>query len=342
MRFLKILGAFLLILVVLFMLLGLILPKEYDVSRSVLIDAPRSLVFQHVRTLTVMETWSPWADRDPDQELRLEGEDGTVGATMYWSGNKEVGKGLQRIVDIIENERVATQLVFIEPFSSEADVSLLLSEEADGVEVTWSMNSTMAFPWNALMPFMGIEKAIGKDFEDGLGRLKAIVEGKVRQPVYGGFNIRIEDHPPTTYIGYRSRVRWDDLEAFFARQMPALYRESMRQKAEKAGPPSALYYEWDEVSQTADIALVLPVAAAVALKGGMVEELPGGRMAVIEYMGPYQGTGAAHEAMDAFMADFGYQVVAPVIEAYVTDPAKEPDTSKWLTRVMYPLGGTGN
>jgi hypothetical protein len=27
----------------------------------------------------------------------------------------------------------------------------------------------------------------------------------------------------------------------------------------------------------------------------------------------------------------------PVIEQYVTDPGQEPDSSKWLTRVFYPV-----
>lgn len=337
MRFLKILGIFILSLVVLFLLLGLILPKSYEVSRDVTIDAPRPLVFQHVRTLQAMQEWSPWNDLDPNQEIRYEGEDGTVGAEMHWSGSKDVGKGLQRIVDLKENERIATKLVFLEPFSSEADVEMALSEAQGGVNVRWTMEGETPFPWNALTPILGFKKAIANDFDKGLSKLKSLVEEQAANPMYDGYKIEVAAIQPTLYIGYRSQVAWADMDRFFQTQMPALYRESMRLKAVMAGPPSALFYEWDEVSQRADLAVVLPVEAEVNLRGGMIERLPAGRAAIIDYYGPYDGTGAAHEAMDAFVKDFGYHVKGPVIEAYITDPATEPDTAKWHTRVIYPL-----
>ncbi len=51
MRILKILGFVILGLIALFLILGLILPKDYEVSRDVVIDAPASFVFNHVGTL---------------------------------------------------------------------------------------------------------------------------------------------------------------------------------------------------------------------------------------------------------------------------------------------------
>jgi effector-binding domain-containing protein len=52
-------------------------------------------------------------------------------------------------------------------------------------------------------------------------------------------------------------------------------------------------------------------------------------------MGGYSGIGKAHEAMDAYMASNKLEQKAPVIEEYITDPGSEPDSSKWLTKIMY-------
>jgi hypothetical protein len=56
---------------------------------------------------------------------------------------------------------------------------------------------------------------------------------------------------------------------------------------------------------------------------------------LIEYLGDYAKTGEAHSAMDEYMAEKKLQSIPPVMEEYVTDPVEEPDTAKWLTRILY-------
>ncbi len=56
---------------------------------------------------------------------------------------------------------------------------------------------------------------------------------------------------------------------------------------------------------------------------------------MIDYYGAYDKIGEAHMAMDDCMADMKMRSVPPVIEEYVTDPASESDTSRWLTKVIY-------
>jgi effector-binding domain-containing protein len=40
-------------------------------------------------------------------------------------------------------------------------------------------------------------------------------------------------------------------------------------------------------------------------------------------------------ALDEYMAEKGLQYIPPVVEEYLTDPGQEPDTAKWLTKVIY-------
>ena len=56
---------------------------------------------------------------------------------------------------------------------------------------------------------------------------------------------------------------------------------------------------------------------------------------VVDYYGKYEETGKAHDAIDAYMADHALLMDAPAIEEYLTDPLKEKDPSKWLTKVIY-------
>jgi hypothetical protein len=160
------------------LVVALIAPKEYAVEREVVINCPKEPVFDYVKSLKLQDEWSVWGDLDPDAVYTYTGVDGTVGFISAWEGNKDVGKGEQEIVNIMEGERVDFELRFVEPFESTADVYITtdgLSEQETLVK--WGMSGKMPFPTNLFMLFMNMDKSIGKDFEQGLENLKMILEG---------------------------------------------------------------------------------------------------------------------------------------------------------------------
>jgi len=164
-------------IVVLIAVLGLIAPKSYDVSRSIDINLPRSEVFNYVRSLQKQDEWSPWGKRDPDMKKQFEGTDGQVGALSKWQGNKEVGEGEQEVTRIVDNERIESQLRFLKPWKSESDAYLQLADnESNGTKFTWGFSGKNKFPMSIMMLFMNMDKAVGKDFEEGLSSLKEILE----------------------------------------------------------------------------------------------------------------------------------------------------------------------
>ena len=76
MKVVKIIGLVLLVLVIVFLILGIVVPGDYLVEREITIDAPPELVFQHVKYWKNWHEWSPWAERDSTMEVTVEGEDG--------------------------------------------------------------------------------------------------------------------------------------------------------------------------------------------------------------------------------------------------------------------------
>lgn len=161
-------------IVALVVLLALIAPKTYHVSRSVIIEKPRSEVFIYLRSLKNMDDWSPWAKKDPNMEKKITGIDGEVGAISYWNGNKEVGEGEQEITKIVPEERIESELRFLKPFASTSDAYLQIDEvDATNSKVTWGFSGKNKFPMSIMMLFMSMDKMVGKDFESGLSDLKS-------------------------------------------------------------------------------------------------------------------------------------------------------------------------
>jgi len=170
--FLYILGA----IVVLIMILAMIAPKSYDVSRSIVINKPLTDVYSYLILLKNQDNWSPWAEKDPNMKKTFTGTDGEVGFVSTWVGNNEVGDGEQEITGFVENEVINSQLRFLKPFKSISDAYLKVSEESGGTKVVWGFSGNNKFPVSIMMLFMNMDKALGKDFEYGLNKLKGILE----------------------------------------------------------------------------------------------------------------------------------------------------------------------
>ena len=172
---LYILGAVLL----LFTLLALIAPKQYEVHRSITIDRPLPEVFNYLKHIKNQNHWSPWKKRDPNMKQEFVGTDGEVGFISKWEGNKEVGVGEQEIMNIVENDRLEARLRFFKPWKSESDAVTRVEGVEDGkTKVTWGFSGNNKVPANIFMLLYNVDKHVGKDFEEGLASLKEILESK--------------------------------------------------------------------------------------------------------------------------------------------------------------------
>lgn len=337
MRALKIIGIIIGALIAILLLLGLVLPKEMVVVRSTTIDAPAAQVFPHILYLEKSDAWSPWNKLDPNMEKSIEGEDGTVGALSRWSGNKDVGVGYQKITAIEPGKRVDLDLVFEEPWESQADIHLELEEAEAGTKVNWGFKTKTPIPQNIMMAVMGMRKNLSQNFDDGLSMLKEIVESEEPVTSYNGYEIQTIDMPFNHFVGHRSTISMDQITAEYTEKLPKIFAALQSKGAEIAGMPCGLYYTWDESTGQTDMASAVPVKGKTEVDDFSAIEVPSTKTLLIDYYGDYHGVGAAHEAMDAYINANGLKVSPPAIEEYVTDPTQEPDTTKWLTKVYYPL-----
>ncbi len=146
----------------------------FEVSRSTEVAADRSRVHGLIDDFHEWTAWSPWEEIDPDLRRTYSGPQAGTGARYAWEGNKKAGAGTMEITESAE-DKVVVDLRFTKPFKAEYDTRFDLAATGAGTRVTWTMSGTRGL----LMDVMGrlyFDKAVGKDFEKGLGRLKAAAE----------------------------------------------------------------------------------------------------------------------------------------------------------------------
>ncbi|MCF7561407.1 SRPBCC family protein [Sabulilitoribacter multivorans] len=164
-------------LIVILGFLALIAPKKYDVSRSIIIEKPISEVFNYLKLIKKQNDWSPWKKKDPHMKQEFIGTDGEVGFISKWEGNKDVGVGEQEILRIVENEVIESQLRFFKPWKSQSNAYLKVEDLGNNrTKVIWEFSGKNPIPFNIFMLFFNFEKAVGKDFEEGLASLKIQLE----------------------------------------------------------------------------------------------------------------------------------------------------------------------
>lgn len=163
-------------LVVLIIILAMIAPKNYDVSRTILINKPISEVYNYLKFIKNQENWSPWREKDPNMVQTHSGTDGEIGFVTAWEGNKDVGSGEQELTGLKENEEVSSELRFFKPWKSVSSAYLRVAEDGEGTKVTWGFRGDNKFPFSIMMLFMNMDKSVGADFEKGLEKLKNVLE----------------------------------------------------------------------------------------------------------------------------------------------------------------------
>jgi hypothetical protein len=156
---------------------ALFVSKDMNVNKEVVINKPKQEVFNYIKQIKNQNNYAVWNKMDPNMKQTFTGTDGTVGFVTTWDGSKEVGTGQQTVTKIIEGERIETELKFIKPWESTANAFMTTTSINDSTtKVNWGFESKMPYPTNLFKLFMDMEGELGKDYQNGLNNLKAVLE----------------------------------------------------------------------------------------------------------------------------------------------------------------------
>ncbi len=173
MKWLKGIIIFVVSVLALLALVGLFLPSAYHVERETLIAASPEAVHAHVGDLAAWDAWTPWLEQDPTIEVTLGASTTGVGAHQSWTGESGSGqltftlcdpaRGVAYDMDFNQGQYVSTGEIAYHPAEG-------------GTRVVWAMDGDMGR--NIIARYMGLvmDAWTGPMFENGLAKLKTVVE----------------------------------------------------------------------------------------------------------------------------------------------------------------------
>ena len=147
---------------------------------------------------------------------------------------------------------------------------------------------------------------------------------------------KVEEMPEQSALAIRETAAVAEIPAKMGECFDALCRFFGERRIPFAGPPFALYHSWSDAATVMDVGF--PVSAGTAGEGRIQAiTLPGGRIVTGTHIGPYDKIVETYNAMDSWMKANGLTPAPLMWETYLTDPQAEPDPSKWVTRLFWPL-----
>lgn len=157
-----------------FLLIGYLLPSQYKIERSVIVNAPEKSIFPHIADLKKWQNWGVWFKRDLNITIEYVGEKGVVGMKSIWVG-EVMGEGEIEIIALESNHRLI-YTVRLADASKTSTGEFVLTKVESGTQVVWMEYGNVGYnPIHRYVAFF-MDYSIGHDFELGLDNLKLVAE----------------------------------------------------------------------------------------------------------------------------------------------------------------------
>ncbi len=315
------------------------LPANYKVERSTEINAPQELVAEHLAKFSEWENWSPWKAKDPDAAYTYEGEDGAVGSKMSWvtslepDNENQIGEGGMEITESSATS-VKYKLWFVKPWEMTSMGGFNLSEEGGVTKITWYDTGDLPFMARPMGKMM--DEMIGPDFDEGLAKLKAHVEEHAAnmKTDYIVEEVEVESAP---YYSITDSVIVEEIGNSTRKMMTTLMTFAGSNGIEIAGAPFTMYHSWDGKSTKMQCAIAVADNSKEGSDGISSGTTYAGKTLRTVKVGSYKNGEEPHNAIADFAEKNGIEIAGMPWEVYIAGPANEPDTTKWVTEIYYPI-----
>jgi uncharacterized protein YndB with AHSA1/START domain len=153
-------------------------PNELSIARELTLKASPEVIFPYLNNSQKSNEWMPWKDMDPALKMSYSGPEEGVGSQASWESTGKMGVGKSEIIESVPNRLVKTQLTYVKPMVMSQLAQMELEPTANGTKVRWSVVVPQNLLTKVASMFMNMDKMIGGNFEQGLQKLQALLDGQ--------------------------------------------------------------------------------------------------------------------------------------------------------------------
>lgn len=308
-------------------------PANFEVDRSLLIDAPVKQVFQTIRDFKTWPKWSPWLMHEPDCKLEYSDDYQQPGGSYQWDG-KLVGAGSLTHADLQDDLSIDQRIEFLRPFKSSSEVSWTFDPHDEQTRVHWIMRGSMPFLFRFMTPMM--TEMISKDYDLGLNLLNGYLNPETEHPSFefkGKTTLDDFCYARKTFSGSLDQLKQAMQEGF-----PALYRQTSELNIVQ-GLPLSVYHKVDLKKDLFVCDIAIPVNCQDNSANLDIAEFKGGLYYQLDCQGDYRFLGLAWYKIYSHcqMLKLKIDKKRPSLEVYLNDPREVTHSNEIKTSLYIPI-----
>jgi effector-binding domain-containing protein len=216
--------------------------------------------------------------------------------------------------------------------SSENSIISVLQLNRDSSIVEWKYSLPASEANNNKIKKYFRSKEIKKQFEQKLQDLKSFVESPLN--IYG-LDIKQEKVKDSSFISIRTKLTAYPTTDVIYNLVDQLNNYIKESGAKATGDPMLHVFE---MKDEYEIMVALPVNKNLPAKGNIQpKRMVLGNILVAEVRGGDETVRKGFREFENYVNDYGKTSPAIPFASLVTDRRKEVDTSKWLTKLYYPV-----
>lgn len=309
-------------------------PNSFEVQRTRTINAPVSVVYENVIDFKNWESWSSWAEADPDMKITLAEQTRGINGSYTWEDKD--GIGTMKTLDTKANETIIQEMQFAEFPKSEVTWNLKPNGN-NKTDVTWKINGKdLPFGFKAFAVFMGgMEKQIGPNYERSLEKLDSILVADMKK--YDITVSGVTQHSGGFYLYNTTSCKMEDFKTKMQEMMPQIGAYAATNNVTMAGKPFVIYHKWDEANNAVMFSCCIPTTSKIVTEDPNVltGQLDPFKAVKTILKGDYENLKETWEKTMSYIATNNLEQIetGPMIESYLTDPISVPNPAEWITEI---------
>lgn len=314
-------------------------PNSFSFSRTKIIKAPASIIFNKVNDFKNWNEFSPWLEQDSNTSLTY--GDTTSGKNAFYSWKSDVlGEGSMKTISIEKYNYINQIINFIEPFESQSHIDWNFETTAEGTKVTWSMDGKQDFITKIYTTFVSsIESSTAPDFERGLVKLDSVIITDMKK-----YTITVNGsttHGGGYYLYNTTSCKINELESKIQETLPLLINYAEKNNITIAGAPFINYIKWDEANNAVIFSSCIPTIEKVITTQSdiLTGQLLPFKALKTTLKGDFTNLKEAWDIAMKYIPKNGLEIAenAPMLETYITDRQNTPNPADWLTEIYIAI-----
>jgi effector-binding domain-containing protein len=339
MKILKYVVFLLLILVIGFSIFVAVQPNSFKVSRSKIIQAPQSVIYNNVIDFKNWKDWSSWVEKDPSISITLAEQTKGIDGSYSW----EDKNGVSRMKTIAAKPSTSiTQEMQVADYPK-SDVNWTFEAiDEETTKVTWQIEGKdLPFGFKMAIAFMGsMDDQIGPDYERSLTKLDSVIQAEMK--VYS-INVKGEtQHSGGFYLYKTTSCKLSAFEKNKKEMLDEVGTYALTHNVRMAGTPFIIYHKKDFENDAVMFSCAIPTNSKIVTEVDseiLTGQLNSFKAVKTVLRGNTSNLDEAWNTTMNFIADHNLKIAesGPMLETYITDRREQPNPAEWVTEIYVAI-----